>query len=81
MQKDLTVIEIKDCPNPQAFTVHTRFNVQNNPALKIILEQIEGVEVVRMLYKYEFTVLVGQLFDKQEIVVAIQQKIKDFCEE
>lgn len=73
--------KLEYCPNPQAIQVHTKFNIQDNDSLKIIVEHIEGVEPIEtwMVHKYSFLVLIGEMYDREEIGLIIQHKVEDFA--
>ncbi len=75
--------EIELCPNETAIMVHTKFNIQENPALKIIIENITGVENLETwsCHKYNFLVVIGKAFDREEIASMIEKKIKEFRED
>lgn len=74
------MIVIENCPNPQVLSVNTDFNIQINPSLKIIIEQIEGVEELDTfgVHKYNFIVCFGKAFDREEIKKQVEKKIADF---
>lgn len=74
------MIVIENCHNPQVLSVNTDFNIQINPSIKIIIEQIEGVEEIETfgVHKYDFIVSFGKAFDRQEIKKQLEKKISDF---
>lgn len=72
--------EIQFCPNPDAIMVHTNFDITMNPALKLIIEGIAGIESIDTwgCHKYNFLVIAGSMFDKKEIAATILEKIQEF---
>lgn len=73
-------IKIETHPNPECLTVHTNFVLSEHRGLKFIIESLPGVEEATFysFHKYQFSVKVGVMFDKQEIMNAIQDKITDY---
>lgn len=74
------MIVIENVPNPQILSVNTDFNIRLNPALKVVIEQIEGVEELEFfgLQKYSFIVCFGKAFDREYIKEQIEKKMSDF---
>jgi hypothetical protein len=70
-------------PNPQAMVVSTTFNKQIHPALELIIANLHGVEDVPYWHhsKYSFNVIIGKLFDREEIAKRIIQKIDEYFSE
>jgi hypothetical protein len=75
-----TTIEL--CLNPEAIVIHTDFNIQLHEPLKIIIENIHGVERMDTwgVHKYNFLVEIGSMFDREAMGLKIQQKIKEYFE-
>lgn len=76
----ITKVKVELCPNPEYMTFHTRFNVLDQPGLKIIIDNIPGVEHEwhEWYNRYQFSVRVGTLFNRNEIAAIIQQKINEY---
>lgn len=74
------MIIIENVPNPNCLNVHTDFNIKLNPSLKIIIEQIEGVEELDTFgcHKYNFIVTFGKAFNREDIKKQINAKINEF---
>jgi len=58
---------------------HTNFSITNNIATSI--ENIEGVEALRILGRYSFFIGVGKLFDIQNVRTKIEQELCVYTEQ
>lgn len=76
--------QAKQCPNPFAMKVNTNFNLKTDQAasMKIILELIPGVEEIHFGHnKYEFLVVIGEMFDFFKIAEQVVEKVEDFVKD
>lgn len=67
-------------PNPQIIQINTNWDRTLHEALKIILENIEGVENVAKYstLKYQFSIEIGVLFDRDKMRDIILAKIEEY---
>lgn len=65
------------CPNPLTISFNTNWNIRLHPSLKIIIESTIGVEEICAwgLHKYNFLVIIGACFNRNDLIVEIKQKI------
>ena len=77
--------EYRFCPNPEAISFNTNWNIRNHPSLQFIIENVEGVEdtggVTWGLHKYNFLVIIGAMFDREQVAQLVLQKIGEYFSE
>ena len=58
---------------------HTNFSITNNIA--DVIEEIEGVEALRILGRYSFFIGVGKLFDIKDVRTAMEKELCVYTEQ
>lgn len=69
--------KVDDIMNPykqfKLWTGHTNFTI--TPDVVLVIKEIPGVEVLKILTRYRFIIGVGELFDIRNVRVAIEQAL------
>lgn len=70
--------EAESCPNPRAILFHTNWEISAHVPLHNVIGSVEGVEDIPggwIGHRYSFVVIIGKMFDREQVAAAILDKI------